>query len=178
MREETPHRLYISSLPSKKTLERYRDSYKVRHLINVSAVDINQIYPDLAACGFSVLQFDFPDIFTDGQKLDDALIKATTADTYVKAAEAEQRQAFIQAVQALITQLENDTPTCIFCHRGHARSPLVAATALNHVYGETIQQTLARVRKLHPRSNFTDISYSALLWGREQLSSLAGKANA
>ncbi len=178
MKQITPHRLYISSLPSKTALVRYRDSYAVRDLINVSAVDINQIYPDLADAGFSVLQFDFADIFTDGQKLDTALVKSTTADIYVAAAADKQRQAFIQAVQALIIKLENDIPTCIFCHRGSARSPLVTAAAMNHIHDETIPQMLTRVRKLHPRSNFTDISYSALLWSREQLSSLAGKANA
>jgi predicted protein tyrosine phosphatase len=79
------------------------------------------------------------------------------------------RNAFLAAVKMLITQLENESPTCIFCHRGLARSPLVAVAALNHLYGESLAQSIGRVQMLHAPAYFTDISISALLWCKEQL---------
>jgi hypothetical protein len=64
-------RLYISSLPSLQELERYHSIAHVQHWINVSGIDINQIYPGSALSEYSISQFDFADVFTNGEKLTD-----------------------------------------------------------------------------------------------------------
>lgn len=163
-------KLYISSLPSLKELERFHYVTHVQHWINVSGIDINQIYPMPALSGYSISQFNFADIFTDGKKLVDfSKLESVTTETYKNASELKQRLAFLAAVTALITQFENRVSTGIFCHRGQARSPLVAAAAINYMHNESLLESIARVQNLHPPAYFTDISISALLWCKEQL---------
>jgi predicted protein tyrosine phosphatase len=163
-------RLYISSIPSLTDFERYKHIAHVRHWINVSGVDIKQVYPEAALADFVIAQFEFADIFTDGEKrVDFTELEDISPGRYENASEERHRSAFLAAVNALIVQLENKVPTGVFCHRGMARSPLVAAAALNRFHNETLAQSMERVQRLHRPAYFTDISISALIWCREQL---------
>jgi predicted protein tyrosine phosphatase len=162
--------IYISSLPSLQELERQRSIAHVQHWINVSGIDIHQIYPEPNLLAYTISQFDFADVFTDGKKLTD-FSKLEQFDTkqYKNVSELKHRNALLTAVKMLITQLENESSTSIFCHRGLARSPLVAASALNFVHDEALADSIARVHLIHRPAYFTDISISALLWCKEQL---------
>ena len=163
-------KLFISSLPSLKKLLLFYDVYQVRQWINVSGIDINQIYPEQGLSGYSISQHHFPDIFTDGELLADfSGLEQITARHYESLSELNHRQAFFAAVKTLVVQLENQVPTVIFCHRGLARSPLVAAAALSHFHDESLALAIARVQEIHPRAYFTDISISALRWVKGQL---------
>lgn len=165
-----PPKLYISSLPSLHELARFHHVTHVQHWINVSGIDINQIYPIPALSAYSISQFNFADVFTDGKKIINfSELESITIETYQSASELTQRHAFLAAIKALITQFENQIPTGIFCHRGLARSPLVAVAAINYIHKESLFQSIARVQKLHPPAYFTDVSISALLWCKEQL---------
>jgi predicted protein tyrosine phosphatase len=170
MRYINNERLYVSRLPSLKDFERYKHLAHVRHWINVSGVDIKQIYPESALADISIAQFQFADIFTEGKGLlGFSGLEEISAGLYEHISEVQHRQAYLAAVKALIVQLENKLPTGIFCHFGMARSPLVTATALNRFHDESIAESIARVRQFHPPANFTDISVSALIWCMEQL---------
>jgi hypothetical protein len=165
-----PPKLYISSLPSLHELARFHHVTHVQHWINVSGIDINQIYPIPALSAYSISQFNFADVFTDGEKLVDfSELKHIPIEVYENVSELIHRFALLAAVKTLITQFENQVPTGIFCHRGLARSPLVAAAAINYIHNESLFQSIARVQKLHPPAYFTDVSISALLWCKEQL---------
>lgn len=162
--------LYISRLPSLKEFKKFRSLANVQHWINVSGIDIHEIFPGPALLGYNFSQFDFADIFTDGEKLSDfSGLEQFDSQCYLNVSELEHRNAFLAAVKMLILQLENGCATSIFCHRGQARSPLVAAAALNNKYNESFAQSIARVQQIHPPAYFTDISISALLWCKEQL---------
>lgn len=162
--------LYISSLPSLQELERFRSIAHVQQWINVSGIDINQIYPKSALSEYNISQFDFADVFTDGEKLTDfSELGQIKTKRYEDISVQAHRDALLAAVKVLSTHLENESSTGIFCHRGLARSPLVAAAALNHVYDEPLAESIARVHQIHPPAYFTDISISALLWCKQQL---------
>jgi hypothetical protein len=162
--------LYISSLPSLQELERSRNIAHVQHWINVSGIDINQIYPKQALSPYTISQFEFADVFTDGKKLTDfSALESINTEHYESVSELEHRNAFLAAIKVLILQLSDERSTRIFCHRGLARSPLVAAAALNHIHDESLAQSIARVHQIHPPAYFTDISISALLWCEQQL---------
>ncbi|MEQ1484455.1 MAG: hypothetical protein ABL913_02650 [Methyloglobulus sp.] len=123
----------------------------------------------MVSSDYSISQFDFADIFTDGERLTDfSEIEKITSELYESVSVEQHRHALLDAVNAVVVQLENQVSTGIFCHRGLARSPLVAA-ALNHFHNESLPQSIARVQALHPRAYFTDISVSALIWCKEQL---------
>lgn len=163
-------KLYISSLPSLQELERYHSIVHLQHWINVSGIDIHQIYPKPALLGYSISQFDFADVFTNGKILTDfSSLEQISTHLYKRVSELKHRRAFLEAVKALITQIEKYNTTGIFCHRGLARSPLVAAAALNHLHNESLAQSIDRVQQLHSPAYFTDISVSALLWCKGQL---------
>lgn len=170
MRNSYKEVLYISSLPSLQDLERSHNIAHVQHWINVSGIDIYQIYPKQALSPYTISQFEFADVFTDGKKLADfSALENIKTELYESVSELEHRNAFLAAVKVLIMQLGDERSTRIFCHRGLARSPLVAAAALNYIRDESFQQSIARVHQIHPPAYFTDISISALFWSKEQL---------
>ena len=170
MRHLDKDRLCISNLPSLAEFERFYYVVNVRHWVNVSGIDVYQIYPELVSSDYSISQFDFADIFTDGEKLTNfSEIEKITSELYESVSVEQHRHALLAAVNAVVVQLENQVSTGVFCHRGLARSPLVAAAALNHFHNESLPQSIARVQALHPRAYFTDISISALIWCKEHL---------
>jgi len=158
------HLLHISALPSLKDLQEWQ-SRGINYLLNVSGVDIFDIYPAGVLKFFTIMQVTFADVFTSGNFLTAAdAIESTSADAYLQVSTEDQRRALLTAVHILITQLQKQTPVCVFCHRGQGRSPLVVAAAFQQFYQESISQAIARTRSLHAPAQFTDISLSALQW--------------
>jgi len=160
--------LHISSLPSIKDLEAWQHK-GISYLLNVSGININDIYSTKVLAPFDIVQMTFADIFTKGIIVDtDTGIEAISSDAYLQLSTEEQQQALLAATQALILQLHQGTPSCVFCHRGQGRSPLVVAAALQQFYRESISEAIARTRLIRPPALFTNISLSALQWCTEQ----------
>ncbi len=156
--------MQISSLPSLQDLQSWQD-HGFRHLLNVSGIDINDLYPRSTLAAFSIKQVSFADIFSAGIPLDKyTSITAVTAHLYAQKATEQDQTAFLQAVQSLLIALQSYTPICVFCHRGQGRSPLVVAAALQQFHQIHVSKAIASTQALHPEAQFTDISLSALYW--------------
>jgi predicted protein tyrosine phosphatase len=163
-------RLFISSLPSLIELERFNNIRNVQHLVNVAGVNIKDIYSESDLSDFNILQFDFADVFTNGSLVTDFSNDEKHYDNlYESASEPHHRFAYLEAVKALKSLLENEKPALVFCHRGLSRSPLVTASALNLLHKEKVSQSISRVHAIHPSAQFTNIGISALLWTKGQL---------
>ncbi|MBT9097850.1 hypothetical protein KFZ76_09030 [Methylovulum psychrotolerans] len=161
--------LLISGLPNSDTLQVWQKN-GIRCLLNVSGIDIFELYPDYNLAAFTVAQFTFADIFTLAPPVEaTALADSDLGSLYVQLTDSHQRQALLAAVQCLQAQLQNRIPTSVFCHRGQGRSPLVAAAAYQHFYQETGQQAIARILAQHRPAVFTHLSLSALHWCASQL---------
>jgi hypothetical protein len=160
--------LSISSLPSLQDLQAWQQN-GVSYLLNVSGIDIKDLYSEKDLKPFGITQTTFADVFSAGVLVDANIsLETVTTDAYLQLSTEEHRQAFLKAVQTLVEQLKSHTPTCVFCHRGQGRSPLVAAAAAGQFYRESIPEAIARIRIIRPPALFTDISVSALLWCIEQ----------
>jgi predicted protein tyrosine phosphatase len=163
-------RLFISSLPSLIELERFNNIRNVQHIVNVAGVNIKDIYSESDLSDFNISQFDFADVFTNGSLVTDfSKDEKHSTNLYESVSEPHHRTAYLEAIKALKTLLENEKPTLIFCHRGLSRSPLVAASALNLLHKEILSQSISRVHAIHPSAQFTNIGISALLWCKRQL---------
>lgn len=156
--------LHISALPSLKELQGWQ-SCGIRYLLNVSGVDIFDIYPAGVLEFFTITQVTFADVFTPGNALTPVdAVQSISTDVYLQVSTEDQRRALLTAVHVLIAELQKQTPICVFCHRGQGRSPLVVAAAFQQFYHEPINQAITRTRALHAPAQFTDISLSALQW--------------
>jgi len=161
--------LHISSLPSIKDLDVWQQK-GICHLLNVSGINIHDMYSVKVLAPFEITQMTFADVFTKGEIISpDTFIEAVSSDVYIQLATEAEQQALLTAVQALVEQLKRRTPSCVFCHRGQGRSPLVVAAALGLFHHESIVQAIARTRIIRPPAIFTDISLSALQWCSEQV---------
>jgi predicted protein tyrosine phosphatase len=135
----------------------------------VSGIDMNDIYSEKELAAFELAQMTFADIFSNGIPIDtNAPIKTVNTEIYLQLTTEEHRRAFFTAVHTLVEQLNNQTPTCVFCHRGLGRSPLVVAAATQQFYRESMAEAIARTLNIRPSALFTDISLSALQWYAEQ----------
>ncbi len=163
-------KLFISSLPSLIELERLNKIRGVNNLVNVAGVDMNEIYAKAQLSDFTILQYNFADVFARGKSITDfSKVEKSYANLYESVSDNEHRIAFANAVKGLKQLLENGQPTLIFCHRGLSRSPLVAASALNLFHDESLAQTIERIHSIQPSAHFTDVGISALLWCRNRL---------
>jgi protein-tyrosine phosphatase len=86
---------------------------------------------------------------------------------------AEHRAEFLAAVKKLIGQMATQTPTCIFCHRGLGRSPLVVAAAFQYFYHESVTDAINRTLQIQQKAQFSYLSLSALHWCRIHLNHLS-----
>ena len=165
------HLLHISGLPSLSELSAWQHR-GISHLVNVSGVDILEIYQtyqNTLLAGFTVAQFALTDVFTSGNNLTaDLLTQPASPALYLQMSTESQREILATAVQHLTRQLANAKPTCIFCHRGLGRSPLVVACAFQEYFQESSHQAIFRTLALHKSAHFTDISLSALAWCKAQ----------
>lgn len=163
--------LHISGLPSISDLSAWRQQ-GITHLLNVSGVDIFEIYQDhqdTLLADFTISQFYFADIFSSGNALANHSLADTISPTlYLQTSSENQREPLLAAVQLLTIQLANTITTSVFCHRGLGRSPLVVAGAFQQYFQESSQQAIHRTRALHKPALFTDISLSALAWCNTQ----------
>jgi hypothetical protein len=162
--------LKISCLPSLKELQLWR-TQGIRSLVNVSGVDLFELYPHEPLADLHIIQCPFADVFTSATARHDdaACFHNDRGEKYVGMSTAEHRHAFLTAVGSVAIQLQNHVPTSVFCHRGIGRSPLVAAAAFGHIFNEPAAQAIARTRTLHPPAQFTTISVSAWHWCGEQM---------
>jgi hypothetical protein len=159
--------LQISALPSLPELQRWQKA-GVGYLLNVSGVNLFDIYPEDQLACFSITQVAFADVFTTGSAIGADAVELISNEAYLQVTTEDQRQALLTAVQALISQLQKCAIITVFCHRGQGRSPLVVAAAFQQFYREPIHQAIARTRALHRPALFTDVSLSALQWCLEQ----------
>jgi hypothetical protein len=160
--------LHISSLPSLKDLHAWQQN-GISYLLNVSGINIRDIYSDKDLEPFELAQTTFVDVFTKGTLIDIGVsLDTVSSETYLQLTTEEHQQAFLTAVQDLVEHLKKQISTCVFCHRGQGRSPLVVAAAAQQFYHESIEEAIARTRIIRPHSLFTDVSVSALQWCIEQ----------
>lgn len=154
----------ISSLPSLKTLQLWQNK-GIKELINVSGVDLFELYEKDVFSFFNVNQIEIVDVFTSKITGNIEVINEPIFQgLYVRVTNENQRTAFVKAVKIMIQQLVEQNPTYIFCHRGLSRSPLVVAAAFQYFYQESIAQAVERTRAIHPPAQFTELSLSALKW--------------
>jgi len=154
----------ISGLPSLVDLQAFRNA-GISTLLNVSGVNIMDIYPEDALAFFSITQLTFADLFTSGSilKTVDGIGPIST-NAYLQVSCEDERHALLAAVQMVAGQLQSQTPTWVFCHRGLGRSPLVVAAAFLRFYRVSVKEAVAKTRAIHAPAQFTDISLSALKW--------------
>jgi hypothetical protein len=163
--------LNISSLPSLKNLQAWQQN-GISCLLNVSGIDVEDIYPSNVLAPFELVQIAFADIFTNSAVVNtNAVINAVSSDAYLQLTTQEQRDALLLAVKLVVEKIQSQKTTCVFCHRGQGRSPLVVAAAFQQFYRESISQAINRTLIIRPPALFTDISLSALQWCTEQTNS-------
>ena len=107
------------------------------HLINVSGIDLFQLYKAEQLSPFTIKQHSFKDIFSKapqvGREISTSLIDESA---YITRSTAKDRLAFYAAVNDLIENLKSRTPVFVFFHQGIGRSHCVLFTALAQWYGE------------------------------------------
>jgi protein-tyrosine phosphatase len=161
----SPAWLRVSGLPTVQQLQQAY-SYGVAHLVNVSGVNVYEVYQHSDLPEFVISQTVFTDIFTTKPIQTD--FNRVSSDMYMHIANDNERQALLSAVQTLFALVSQQIPVWVFCHRGIGRSPLVVAAALQKCYGESSKQAIARTYEIQPAAHFSEISLSAMQWCQEQ----------
>jgi hypothetical protein len=161
-------RLIVSPLPSHAEIVEMAAAGFSR-FVSVCGVQLRDIYADELPAGLVESRYTFQDVFSDGIVLG-ARIESEHADSdiYVELTTADDRQEFLQSVTAVTEGLRHAIPTCVFCHRGIGRSPVVAAASLLQYESSSFARAIRSIRLLHPRARFTTTSLSALKWITEQ----------
>ena len=160
--------LHIAQFPSFKELQLWQN-LGIYCLLNVSGINLYDIYDAISLAPFDIEQIPLVDFFTSQPNMD-AISHAQLFNSYLYCQHAceQQQQALLAAVDFLSHQLTYQVPTTIFCHRGLGRSPLVVAAALQRFYGESPAQAIARTRAVQPHALFSEVSLSALHWCASQ----------
>ena len=167
-------RLRIGGLPSVADLTELRQA-AFSYLINVSGIDITEVYTDHDFSFYTVSQFVFADIFSSGKLLQfDGSggypnMASIDEKLYLTRSTPEHRQAFLQAVIQLNSNLLNKKASYLFCHQGQGRSPTVFAASLCHLYSPPLDILHKTVLRLRPQTQLTDVSLSAIYWCCEKL---------
>jgi hypothetical protein len=135
------------------------------HLINVSGIDLFQMYQDEQLSPFTIKQHSFKDVFSKSPQMGNG-ISANQIDesAYIARSTPADRLAFYAAVNDVLENFNSQTPIYIFCHQGIGRSPCVLFTALAQWYGEDYGQILKVIKYLNSKSVLTGVSYSATKW--------------
>lgn len=162
-------RIVLQALPSPGGLLQLQRQGVLR-LVNVSGVDLAEIYGKQALAPFRASTHLFADVFCHGRPVRGGVAwEAIDPALYLERAEdMGAREQLLGAVDAAHAALATDEPVCVFCSQGQSRSPLVAAAALFRLGQESLEQTLRRVSALQPRARFTDIGLAALRWSHER----------
>ncbi len=156
------HQLRIGGLPSPQELREMGQSGCLT-LVNVSGLQLAQMYPAQVLAGFDLHEFAFSDLFshgapgTHGPWADDP-------GAFVAAFSPEQQEQFRLSVVSLRKQLASYRTVYLFCHYGIGRSPAVALAALRSVWGMPLQKAIDAVRSLRPQAHISALSVSASHW--------------
>jgi hypothetical protein len=162
--------LLISSLPGPDHLQALERA-GFRRLINLSGVDLAEIYGHQALADFQSERFVFADVFSCGNlippiglgneppKMDEA--------PYLASASKTERQQFLAAILATNRALSEGDPVLVFCDRGIGRSPVVALAALLCRGHHDLMAGLHCIAQLQPRAVVTEMSLSALAWSQK-----------
>ena len=156
--------LRVGPLPSQ---DRLVDLWQVgvRQLVNVSGVDLGEVYPLQYWSEFELAQFSFVDIFSVEQPLlPEQAAQQVDPTVYLDIADTEEREQFLTAVQVTAAALARRRPTFLFCHRGLGRSPTVAAAALRRVTGAPLPAVWQAVFNIQPQAQLSQISLAAVRW--------------
>lgn len=173
MDSTTGPRIVLERLPSPAQLAELQ-RWGVCRLVNVSGVDLAEIYGKQPLAPFRVSTHVFADVFFQGEPVrGDVRWEAIDPALYLTKTEGPAaREQLLNAVESAHAALLADEPVCVFCSQGQSRSPLVAAAALFRLKQDSLDQTLRRVRALQPRAQFTDIGLAALRWSHERAGAL------
>lgn len=163
--------LQIGGLPSPKEL-REMGQQGCLTLVNVSGLQLAQMYPAQVLAGFDLHEFAFSDLFSrslPGASGATGVAEAAAAQhdepgAFVAAFTPEQQEQFRQSVVSLRKQLASYRSIYLFCHYGIGRSPAVALAALRSVWGMPLQQAISTVRSLRPQAHISALSVSASNW--------------
>lgn len=156
--------LRVGSIPSWSELTSLRRS-GYTHLVNVSGVDLVDMYLEATMSAFSLSQFAFSDVFSVGRPvLPDADLGSITEDLYISRTDPIHRQQLLDAVAVAIDNVQRGERTYVFCHRGQGRSPTVAAAVLKYTAEMSTAAALRAVKIIRPGACLTDITVSAIGW--------------
>jgi hypothetical protein len=140
-----------------------------KHLLNISGIDLQQLYSPQQLANFTLQQFYFRDVFSMGMTLQfEQIEQINSAVYYTQTTEAERMQ-FFAAVQQLIDWLNEKIPTYVFCQQGIGRSPCVLAAALTHCYQPQAHELFKIIKFLNSNALITANSYAAIQWFQQQI---------
>lgn len=161
---------YVSqgSLPSPDKLMALK-AQKLTHLLNVSGIDLYQLYSAEQLASFTVKQFTFKDVFSTGVAIQTESLHEIDCALYCTQTNTIERLEFFYAVCCLIEWLRNKSLSYVFCQQGIGRSPCVVGTALIHCYHPTPQQLLKVLKFLNPNVVITRNSYAAINWFQQKI---------
>lgn len=155
----------LGMLPSpEKLMELQEEGFS--HLINVSGIDLFQLYGEEQLSPFSINQYTFKDVFSEALQLGSGLIDYDVIDehAYIARSTVEDRMEFYTSVSNVIEILDTQVSIFVFCHQGKGRSPCVLFTALAQRYKVDYAQILKVIKFLNAQATITCISYSAMKW--------------
>lgn len=155
-------------LPSPDKLTQLK-AQRVTHLLNVSGIDLYQLYGTEQLAGFTVEQFTFKDVFSTGVAIQSESPHEVDCALYCSQTNAAERLAFFYAVRCLMAWLKNKSLIYVFCQQGIGRSPCVVCAALSCCYQPQPQQLLKTLTFLNPNALLTRNSYAAVNWFQQQI---------
>lgn len=159
-------RLVLGALPGPGRLVALAGA-GIQHLVNVSGLDLAEIYGDAALARFQCTTHCFPDVFSEGEPLTNPRHPPVVGPgAYLARTHPSERRALLDAIEAVHAALAEGGTVFLFCAQGRGRSPLVAAAALRRVDSRPLPTILGLVRHLQPAAHFTDLSLSALAWSQ------------
>ncbi|MGZ8218418.1 hypothetical protein [Methylomagnum sp.] len=161
-------RLLLGGLPGPDRLAAFANG-GLRRLVNVSGVDLADIYGPAALAAFAPSNHFFADVFSEGEPLTDSTHwNAISPGTYLARTDPPEQQALLEAIAAVHASLVSAERVFVFCTYGQGRSPLVAAAALLRLEARPVPDILNLIQSLQPAARFTDLSLAALRWSLEQ----------
>ncbi len=141
----------------------------VTHLLNVSGIDLFQLYSAEKLADFTIVQFTFKDVFSTAVAISKEQISSVDSNLYCEQTSDIERAQFFSAVQQLIDWLKIETPCYVFCHQGIGRSACVVLSALIHYYQPEQDCLLKTMKFLNPHAILSTTSYAAAKWFEQEI---------
>ena len=161
--------IILADLPSRTKLKELSHQGFIE-LVNVSGVDLYQLYGSDFLSQFKIAQFTFKDVFSEAPEPSGGVeLSAIPYKYFTDISKEEDRQAFFQATNKVIEYLEQKKPLYLCCHQGIGRSPCVLFSALTYLYRQDYNKTLKIIKFLNPKSGMSTVSYSAVNWFQTQM---------